>query len=253
VSSGCVPGWVPAAWGGSTSPWLATAYVPGPTLQQLVDERGPLPEAALWRLAGGLAEALHAVHAAGLVHRDLKPNNVLVAEDGPRVIDFGVSRALDATSVPDPGRRSGPRRSCHRSRQEAGDVGAASDVFSLGAVLCFAATGWPPFGDANMLTVLYRSAIMTRNAGTGVAGWRHDWSGNSAVGAALALGPGTLLAGTGQTLCSFSVATGDAQWQLPLDGGVLAIQVADDVAYVSTSLASATDNDSGGWVYAVQL
>ena len=614
-------------------PWLATAYVPGPTLQQLVDERGPLPEAALWRLAGGLAEALHAVHAAGLVHRDLKPNNVLVAEDGPRVIDFGVSRALDATSVTRPGETFGtpPFMSPEQARGQ--DVGAASDVFSLGAVLCFAATGRPPFGDANMLTVLYRivheepsldgvhgaihdliadclakepagrptlpqltralsarteewdgtfwtaavtevirgyqgrnltglqqpspgeppstsrrrlltmagglgglvvagaaigwaldrpraktpsgklagnvsrpgsgkpagkvlwrtaaksevlpatlavsdgvvlvgpaggpasaadaatgahlwtlsigsepvqilaqdgtvvalgvgqgnsiaglaaatglqlwggtcttngahaviggdlcvvaastltadpdvtaysistgvtawtfevpgqpanapaaittaggyfyvadvltnvwqlsaagkvlaqfnvpapwpdplvvtsgvlcgladtetnsagpdylyaadistratlwtsrldgsapntmiagdgvvytagpagggSAIMTRNAGTGVAGWRHDWSGNSAVGAALALGPGTLLAGTGQTLCSFSVATGDAQWQLPLDGGVLAIQVADDVAYVSTSLASATDNDSGGWVYAVQL
>jgi len=137
-------------------PWLATAYVPGPTLQQLVDERGPLPEAALWRLAAGLAEALRAVHAAGLVHRDLKPNNVLAAEDGPRVIDFGVSRALDATSVTRPGQTFGTPPFMSPEQARGHGVGAASDVFSLGGVLCFAATGRAPFGDQNMLTVLYR-------------------------------------------------------------------------------------------------
>jgi len=137
-------------------PWLATAYVPGPTLQQLVDERGPLPETVVWRLAAGLAEALQAVHAAGLVHRDLKPNNVLAAEDGPRVIDFGVSRALDGASVTRTGTTIGtpPFMSSEQARGQA--AGTPSDVFSLGSVLCFAATGRPPFGDGNVPAVLYR-------------------------------------------------------------------------------------------------
>ena len=74
-------------------PWLATAFVAGPSLDGLVERAGPLPEAAVWRLAGGLTEALQAIHARGLVHRDLKPGNILIAVDGPRVIDFGISRA----------------------------------------------------------------------------------------------------------------------------------------------------------------
>ena len=78
-------------------PWLATAFVPGPSLDQVVSEHGPLPEAALWPLLAGLTEALAAIHACGVVHRDLKPANVLLATDGPRVIDFGISRATDGT------------------------------------------------------------------------------------------------------------------------------------------------------------
>jgi serine/threonine protein kinase len=75
-------------------PWLATAFVPGPSLESIVSRYGPLPVPALWRLAAGLADALRAIHAAGLVHRDLKPANVLLASDGPRVIDFGIARVL---------------------------------------------------------------------------------------------------------------------------------------------------------------
>jgi outer membrane protein assembly factor BamB len=154
-------------------PWLATAYVPGPTLQQLIDERGPLPEAALWRLTAGLAEAIAAVHAAGLIHRDLKPNNVLAAEDGPRVIDFGVSRALDGTSLTRTGLTIGtpPFMSPEQARGQL--VGPASDVFSLGAVLCFAATGQPPFGDGNAPAVLYR-VVHEQPALDGIPGGLRD-------------------------------------------------------------------------------
>ena len=80
-------------------PWLATAYVAGPSLAEAVHDHGPLPAASLLSLAAGLAEGLSAIHAAGVVHRDLKPSNVLLAEDGPRVIDFGISRAAEATRV----------------------------------------------------------------------------------------------------------------------------------------------------------
>jgi serine/threonine protein kinase/outer membrane protein assembly factor BamB len=137
-------------------PWLATVYIPGPTLEQVVDERGPLPEPAIWRLAAGLAEALRAVHGAGLVHRDLKPNNVLLAEDGPRVIDFGVARALDAASRTSTGVTMGTPPFMSPEQAEGSPAGPASDVFSLGSVLCFAATGEPPFGDGSAPSVLYR-------------------------------------------------------------------------------------------------
>src|ERR1700736_4370721 len=89
-------------------PWLATAFVPGPSLDQVVTEHGPLPEQALWPLLAGLVEALQAIHACGVVHRDLKPANVLMATDGPRVIDFGISRAIDGTVLTAAGVVFGP-------------------------------------------------------------------------------------------------------------------------------------------------
>ncbi len=137
-------------------PWLATAYVPGPSLADVIIGHGPLPEAATWRLAAGLAEALGAVHACGLVHRDLKPANVLLAADGPHVIDFGISRAFDGTSVTAAGMVVGTPGYMSPEQAEGGQAGPASDVFSLGCVLAYAATGNAPFGGGSAASVLYR-------------------------------------------------------------------------------------------------
>ena len=137
-------------------PWLVTAYVPGPSLAEAVDGQGPLPLTSVLTLAAGLAEGLGAIHAEGMVHRDLKPSNVLLASDGPRIIDFGISRAVDATAltradfvVGSPGFMS-PEQALGR------DVGPASDIFSLGAVLAFAAAGEGPFGGGTATALLYR-------------------------------------------------------------------------------------------------
>ncbi len=137
-------------------PWLATAYVPGPPLSDYVEAYGPLPEAAAWRLAAGLAEALLAVHACGLVHRDLKPSNVLLAVDGPRVIDFGIASALEVTGLTTAGSVIGspPYMSPEQAMGE--PTGPPSDVFALGATLTFAVSGAPPFGDGDPPTVLFR-------------------------------------------------------------------------------------------------
>jgi hypothetical protein len=137
-------------------PWLATVFVPGAGLDQIVSSRGPLPEPAVWRLAAGLTEALQAVHACGLVHRDLKPANVLLAPDGPHVIDFGISRALDSTALTATGTVFGTPGFMSPEQAEGAHVGPASDVFSLGSVLAYAATGAPPFGNGTAAAVLYR-------------------------------------------------------------------------------------------------
>jgi Protein kinase domain len=137
-------------------PWLATVFVPGPSLAAVVSSRGPLPEAAVWRLAAGLAEALQAVHACGLIHRDLKPANVLLAADGPHVIDFGISRALNGTSLTVKGTVIGTPGFMSPEQATGSQVGPASDVFSLGCVLAYAAAGFQPFGEGSAPAVLYR-------------------------------------------------------------------------------------------------
>ena len=137
-------------------PWFATAYVPGPSLADVVARHGALPEAAVWRLAAGLAEALRAVHACGVVHRDLKPANVLLAGDGPHVIDFGISRAFEGTSVTAAGMVVGTPGYMSPEQAEGAQAGPPSDVFSLGCVLAFAATGTAPFGGGSAASVLYR-------------------------------------------------------------------------------------------------
>ena len=136
-------------------PWLVTALVPGPSLADLVSAHGPLSVASAWRLIAGLAEALQAVHACGLVHRDLKPQNVLLAADGPRLIDFGLSRALDAVGFTATGYVMGTPAFMSPEQADGRTIGPASDVFSLGAVVVFATTGLPPFG-VGQADVLFR-------------------------------------------------------------------------------------------------
>ncbi|KAA8882979.1 protein kinase [Nocardia colli] len=137
-------------------PWLATGYVAGFSLTEAVGEYGPFAENSLLVLAHGLAEALVAVHAADLVHRDLKPSNVLLALDGPKVIDFGIARAIDDSQFTTTGKVIGsPGFMC--PEQVTGDpVGPATDVFALGGVLVFAATGQGPFGIGDMVQMLWR-------------------------------------------------------------------------------------------------
>ncbi|GHH89494.1 protein kinase domain-containing protein [Streptomyces capillispiralis] len=128
-------------------PWLATSYVLGPDLTDVVAVHGALPERTVHALAAGLAAALQEVHAAGLVHRDLKPSNVLLAADGPRVIDFGIARAVDGSRMTQTGVVVGSPGYMSPEQAQGKDVGTAGDVFSLGAVLAFAATGRGAFGD----------------------------------------------------------------------------------------------------------
>jgi serine/threonine protein kinase len=137
-------------------PWLATAYVPGPSLAEAVEARGPLPADSVLTLAAGLAEGLAAIHAAGVVHRDLKPSNVLLADDGPRVIDFGISRAMEASMLTQSGTVMGSPGFMSPEQAEGDVVGPPSDVFSLAAVLTFAATGEGPFGDGSTPALIYR-------------------------------------------------------------------------------------------------
>ncbi|MGI5420683.1 serine/threonine-protein kinase [Actinomadura luteofluorescens] len=144
-------------------PWLATAYVNGLSLKETVERYGPMPEPLLRTLGAGLGEALIAIHAAGLLHRDLKPANILLAKDGPRVIDFGISKAVDASA-------DGPTRALTSEGQIIGSPGymapeqirggaltASADVFAFGAVLAFAATGRPPFGRGALAAVIHRT------------------------------------------------------------------------------------------------
>ena len=140
----------------SPMPWLATAYVAGPSLADAVAEHGPLPPAKVLELAAGLADGLSTIHAAGVVHRDLKPSNVLLAQDGPRLIDFGISRAVEASALTHTGMVIGSPGFMSPEQAEGREVGPASDIFSLGAVLAFAATGQGPFGAGSTPALVYR-------------------------------------------------------------------------------------------------
>jgi len=140
-------------------PWVATAYVPAPSLSTLVRRCGPLPVPAVRWLAAGCAEALQSIHGVGLLHRDVKPSNVLVAPDGPRVIDFGVARAAERVQLTVTREAAGtPAYMAPEQARDATQASPASDVFSLGATLVFAATGHAPYHGDTVMDILVRLA-----------------------------------------------------------------------------------------------
>src|ERR1700747_302448 len=137
-------------------PWLATAYAARPSLTEAVKGHGPLSARSVLALTAGLAEGLDAIHTAGVVHRDLKPSNVLLAEDGPRLIDFGICRSVETRALTHTGMVVGSPGFMAPEQAEGHEVGPPSDIFSLGAVLTFAATGEGPFGESSSASLLYR-------------------------------------------------------------------------------------------------
>jgi hypothetical protein len=138
-------------------PWMVTAFVSGPSLAEAVGNWGPMPVTTVLMLAAGLAEGLSAVHAAGVVHRDLKPSNVLLASDGPRIIDFGISRSSGSVGPTQAGGIIGSPGFMSPEQAMGEPVGPPADIFSLGSVLAYAATGEPPFGDGPPSALLYRA------------------------------------------------------------------------------------------------
>ncbi|WP_405671111.1 serine/threonine-protein kinase [Streptomyces sp. NBC_01530] len=138
-------------------PWMATLFIPGPTLSDHVKRNGAMPPAQLRRLMAGLAEALRDIHRVGVVHRDLKPSNVLLAEDGPKVIDFGISRPKDSELRTETGKLIGtPPFMAPEQFRRPREVGPAADVFALGSVMVHAATGRGPFDSDSPYVVAYQ-------------------------------------------------------------------------------------------------
>src|SRR5579863_1748228 len=157
--SGVFTAAVVAADADADVPWLATAYVPAPSLTELVRTCGPLPVPATRWLAAGCAEALESIHTAGLVHRDLKPSNVLVSPDGPRVIDFGVARAAERIQLTvTRGAVGTPAYMAPEQARDTRQATTASDVYSLGATILYAATGHGPYQGDSVMDVLVHLA-----------------------------------------------------------------------------------------------
>ncbi|QVQ51745.1 serine/threonine protein kinase [Spiractinospora alimapuensis] len=156
VNARCTPAFAGADPDADT-PWLATEYVPGPTLREHVTTSGPMPEGMVLALAAGLAEALHAIHSAGIVHRDLKPSNVILAPDGPKVLDFGIARALDGTGITRTGGLMGSPGWIAPERYHGAEASPAADIFAWGGLVAFAATGRSPYGTGSPQVVADRT------------------------------------------------------------------------------------------------
>ncbi|MFB6518022.1 serine/threonine-protein kinase [Streptomyces sp. NPDC056401] len=137
-------------------PWFATQYVPGPSLHDKVAEEGPLTAAAIAAIGAALSEGLVAVHEAGVVHRDLKPSNILLSPKGPRIIDFGIAWATGASTLTHVGTAVGSPGFLAPEQVRGAAVTPATDVFSLGATLAYAATADSPFGHGSSEVMLYR-------------------------------------------------------------------------------------------------
>ena len=157
-------------------PWLASAYVAGPTLAEHVAAHGALGDVALRALGAALAEALVAIHAAGVVHRDLTPRNVVLGPDGPRVVDFGIAWYDGAAAITETGARVGTPAWMAPERLTHDEVTAAGDVWSWGAVMAYAALGYPAVGGGGPEVVAYRILRGEVDLGSCRRGWRRGWS-----------------------------------------------------------------------------
>jgi eukaryotic-like serine/threonine-protein kinase len=138
------------------APWLATEYVPGRTVADHLDTHGPLTGGMLLGFAAGTAEALRVVHATGVVHRDLKPGNVILAADGPKVLDFGIARAVEETALTRTGGVVGTPGWIAPEHYQGAEITAAADMFAWGALVAYAATGANPFGTGAPNALAYR-------------------------------------------------------------------------------------------------
>jgi serine/threonine protein kinase len=155
-------------------PWMVTAYIAGPSLRAVVTDGGPLSPGDVSRLGAALAEGLAAIHACGLVHRDLKPANIIMADDGPRIIDFGIAQAVGATALTTPGSVIGTYSYMSPEQVSADRATPESDVFALGCVLAYAATGHAPFEAAHGAAIMYRVLHEQPNLGGLPAGGLRD-------------------------------------------------------------------------------
>lgn len=155
VEGACVSRFL-AADTDAVRPWLATSYVPGPTLNAHVGRTGPLHGSALLSVAVGIAEALSGIHRAGIIHRDLKPGNVILSPDGPKVLDFGIARALDETAITVTHVFVGSSGWASPEQYRGDEIDPASDVYGWGAVTAYAATGRPPLGTGSVEVMAHR-------------------------------------------------------------------------------------------------
>ncbi|HLU28415.1 MAG TPA: serine/threonine-protein kinase [Glycomyces sp.] len=141
---------------GTERPWLATEFIPGPTLEQQVQAEGPPAESVVYGLALGVAEALVSMHAAGVVHRDLKPSNVILSPEGPRLIDFGIAKVLDSTSMTRTGTLVGSPGWISPEEYGDGPAGAPADIYGWALLVLYATTGEPPYGTGRPEVLAYR-------------------------------------------------------------------------------------------------
>ncbi|MFH9858111.1 protein kinase [Streptomyces sp. NPDC017202] len=210
--------------------WMATEYLPGPDLAQAVREDGPLATSTVWQVAEHLARALCELAAAGIVHRDLKPSNVLLTLRGAHVIDFGISRAAEASSITGTGNRVGTPAYMSPEHLRTGRSDPASDVFSLAGTLVFAASGRAPFGDGTGVDVMHRVAFEEPDRELLGEISSADPALGSLLSACLAKEPGRRPT-PAELLRTAARHAGPPGWPDPLGGRVLARQRAYEVLF----------------------